>query len=566
MRNDDLGIDDVLDRGFTQHGEPSHEQMAADLARIRERIDPAVTRRPVGLSTEGRQTRSGRVRLLALAAAVAVMAAAIGTAILWRPDAALYRIVEGDVRVGDPPSLLPPSRYALRRTSRSFGGTGTIRSNGGGGAVLALADGSRVEMRTHTELSLDRAGDGLRIHLNAGGVIVNAAKQRTGHLYVHTKDMTVSVVGTVFVVNADEDGSRVAVVEGEVRVQQGATETRLLPGEQVTSNPSVNAPSVTQAIAWSRNAPALEALLQQSAVVPPVVAAQNSAAPRFEVESIRLRPATRGGGRGDSPFQSGFPPACGATLQIDPRRFQATNITVYELMTLAYDKDCQLAEEHPEVAGLTGGPDWIRSARFDVEALRAEDRSDYTTRVLGGGMPEFTPGPKLRRLLQNLLARRFGLVMRHETKETVIYELRVASAGPKLTASKESEGGQTYMGVGLYDAIRNGISDKPAYAGVIVGAISGRRVSMTDLAERLARMTARPVFDRTGVEGEFTFEFFFAPAQFRAWRRNPADTRPQLPGPSLFTVLEEELGLRLEESKQQVDLLVIEHVDRPSEN
>ena len=553
MRKRDLRIDDVLDRGFTQHGEPSHEQMAADLARVRERLDPTVARVPVP-SALRRKPHTPRLvasafrrKAVQLATAVLVMAAAVGTAILWRADdTALYRIVEGDVRVGQ-----------------------TIRSNGGGGAVLELADTSRIEMRSHTELSLDRADDGLRIRLNAGGIIVNAAKQRTGHLYVQTRDMTVSVVGTVFVVNADEEGSRVAVIEGEVRVQQGATETKLRPGERVASSPKVETFSVASELAWSRRAESwLSLLQQQSAAVSNSVATQKpEARVEFEVESIRPRPAAAGGGgRGSGVLPNGFPPACGASLKIDPRRFLATNITAFELITLAYDKDCQFAEEHPEAAGVTGGPDWIRSARFDVEALRFEDRSDYTTRVLAGGMSEFTPGPKLRRLLQTLLAQRFGLVMRHEMKETAIYELRVANTGPKLTPSKESEGGQTYLGVGLYDAIRNGISDKPAYAGLIVGAISGRRLSMTELAERLARMTTRPVFDRTGVEGEFTFEFFFAPAQFRAWRRNPADPRPQLPSPSLFTALEEELGLRLEESKQQVEFLVVERVDRPTEN
>ena len=90
--------------------------------------------------------------------------------------------------------------------------------------VYELVDGSRVEMRPGTELSFERAGDGLRILLKHGGIIVNAAKQRSGHLYVETKDVTVSVIGTVFLVNAGENGSRVAVIEGEVRVQQGRTE------------------------------------------------------------------------------------------------------------------------------------------------------------------------------------------------------------------------------------------------------------------------------------------------------------------------------------------------------
>src|SRR6185436_7638219 len=74
----------------------------------------------------------------------------------------------------------------------------TVRTSGAAGSVLALADGSRVEMRSHSELSLERADDGIRIRLRSGSIIVNAAKQPSGHLYVQTKDVTVSVVGTVF--------------------------------------------------------------------------------------------------------------------------------------------------------------------------------------------------------------------------------------------------------------------------------------------------------------------------------------------------------------------------------
>src|SRR5262249_33890083 len=79
-----------------------------------------------------------------------------------------------------------------------------------GGATLKLIDGSLVEMRAYSELSLERADDGVRIRLKKGGVIVNAAKQGAGHLYVRTKDVDVSVVGTVFFVSAEETGSSVA--------------------------------------------------------------------------------------------------------------------------------------------------------------------------------------------------------------------------------------------------------------------------------------------------------------------------------------------------------------------
>ncbi len=221
----------------------------------------------------------------------------------------------------------------------------TVRSNGGAGAVLALLDGSRVEMCSNSELAVERAPDGLRIRLDRGGIIVNAAKQRTGHLYVQTKDMTVSVVGTVFLVNAGEDGSRVAVIEGEVRVQQGVTGTKLTPGEQIATGQMVQSPPVKEAIAWSRNAAALIRLLQQSAVVPaspapavvtPETAPQTPAdvRPAFEAISIRQSNQPRGGGRGSLPADVG----CGdpSSFQLDPRRLAINGASLNYLVVLAY--------------------------------------------------------------------------------------------------------------------------------------------------------------------------------------------------------------------------------------
>ncbi|MGH9240723.1 MAG: TIGR03435 family protein [Vicinamibacterales bacterium] len=541
MNSTDNDHRDIVDDHLGLFRSPPAEEMAQAEVRVLWRLRSEAPHAAAPTRSSHTFHRSWRFALAGAAAAV-VFAIAVG-----RPTHdVLFRVVEGDVHQAD-----------------------TLRSNGGGGAVLELADGSRVEMRSGSELSLARAADGLRILLNSGGIIVNAAKQRTGHLYVETRDVTVSVTGTVFLVNAEKQGSRVAVIEGEVRVRQGTNEKRLLPGDQVTSSPAMAAPPVRQVIAWSRNAATLDALLPPSAAVSPAVAVQNNAGPHFEVESIRPRPVSPGLGRSGSPYVSGLPPACGASLRIDPRRFAATNITVFELIAIAYEKDCLFAEESTgtAVGGVIGGPEWIRSARYDVEALRPEDPSDYTTRAYGGGGHQFTPGPKLRRMVQSMLAERFGLTMQRETREMAVYELVVARTGLKLPPQNDSKGFTSYVGgAGLYEAIKNSINPKPEYSGLIVGAISATGASMTDLAQQLTRLTGRHVLNRTGVEGVFTYEFFFAPAQWRSWKRDPAETRPHLTNPSLFMVLEEELGLRLEEVRRPIEVLTIERVERPTEN
>jgi ferric-dicitrate binding protein FerR (iron transport regulator) len=118
---------------------------------------------------------------------------------------------------------------------------------GNGERVIVLADGSRVEQLRDSELSMQEATDGIRIHLNRGGVIVTASKQHAGrHLVVQTKDVTVSVAGTTFSVNAEEGGSRVAVYEGEVRIQQGSIEKKLGAGERWRSEPSTQMASLQQ--------------------------------------------------------------------------------------------------------------------------------------------------------------------------------------------------------------------------------------------------------------------------------------------------------------------------------
>jgi hypothetical protein len=135
-----------------------------------------------------------------------------------------------------------------------------------GGAVLTLADGSEVEMQAKSELSLQHADDGIRVDLGQGAVIVKAANQvENRRLYVTTKDITVSVVGTVFLVNAEPAGSRVAVLEGEVRVQRGTSERKLQPGEQVSTNPRMQFLSLSEEISWSEDAEAHLTLLLRSA-------------------------------------------------------------------------------------------------------------------------------------------------------------------------------------------------------------------------------------------------------------------------------------------------------------
>ena len=116
---------------------------------------------------------------------------------------------------------------------------GEVVQAGAAGGSINLRDGSQIDMSPGAALSVVHVPDGLRVRLSTGTVLVTAAEQGDGHLYVETKDCLISVVGTVFAVNAEESGSRVSVLEGEVHVQRGDETRTLLAGQQVSTSPQL---------------------------------------------------------------------------------------------------------------------------------------------------------------------------------------------------------------------------------------------------------------------------------------------------------------------------------------
>jgi hypothetical protein len=118
--------------------------------------------------------------------------------------------------------------------------SGRVLRAGEHGGLLTLGDGSQVEMSPMAELSVARVSDDLRVRLASGTVLITAAKQKEGHhLYVETKDCLISVIGTVFQVNAEESGSRISVIEGEVHVQRGEISRTLVAGQQASTSPEL---------------------------------------------------------------------------------------------------------------------------------------------------------------------------------------------------------------------------------------------------------------------------------------------------------------------------------------
>jgi uncharacterized protein (TIGR03435 family) len=186
---------------------------------------------------------------------------------------------------------------------------------------------------------------------------------------------------------------------------------------------------------------------------------------------------------------------------------------------------------------VTGGPDWVRSERFDIEA-KAPSESKAT-------------GKDLYQMLQNLLSNRFKLKLRRESKEISGYGLVLARSGPRLVASRNT-------------SVQPSVSARPG-PGVVT--LIGQNASMGNLAGSLSLFGIGSVADKTELREAYDFELTFA---MEPGMQSPKSSgTPQIvpgSGPSLFTAIEEQLGLRLTPQKLNVEYLVIESVERPSAN
>ena len=129
-----------------------------------------------------------------------------------------------------------------------------VRTAKDGHAVVRLGDGSLIEMKDRSELYLTKTGKGTTIHLDRGSIVVEAAKQKDGQLFVDSGDSLVSVTGTTFSVNSGTKGSRISVIEGQVNLNHAGSDRVLRPGEQATTNPSISIIPVKDEVSWSRNA------------------------------------------------------------------------------------------------------------------------------------------------------------------------------------------------------------------------------------------------------------------------------------------------------------------------
>lgn len=240
-----------------------------------------------------------------------------------------------------------------------------------------------------------------------------------------------------------------------------------------------------------------------------------------------------------------------ARLQVTGSRVAASITTVYGLTAVAYNpwKDpsggCALARMSDLISG---GPDWIKSERFAVDAVIPGGMGPYSAAQFWAG-----EAPDLQRMLQSLLLERFQLVLHREKKDVPVYvltlEQNLATAQSRIAASAAAAGGiPARFGEGIFTGFRSETNGN-RYA-----SVAFRKQAMSRLAQRLASAATiqRPVVDKTGLAGEFDFVL-------------ECDDNA-LARPTVFGALPEQLGLRLQPSTAPMDVLVIERVDRPSPN
>jgi len=212
---------------------------------------------------------------------------------------------------------------------------------------------------------------------------------------------------------------------------------------------------------------------------------------------------------------------------------------------------------------ISGAPNWVNSDRYDIEAKMDGATADEV-RKLSGEQNQSTR----EHMLQALLVDRFKLTLHRETRELPLYSLVVAKNGSKLQESKPGEPDKRGFKTPDGHPMAQG-----HFFRMGMGQLDGHSIGTGDIARVLAQQLGRKVVDNTGLTANYDFTLKWTPEEgqgpaFREPEAGPGAGSTPAPetGPSIFTALQEQLGLKLESQKGPVEILVIDHVEKPSEN
>lgn len=215
-------------------------------------------------------------------------------------------------------------------------------------------------------------------------------------------------------------------------------------------------------------------------------------------------------------------------------QFRAKNYSVNGLIAAAYDLNPK---------AISGGPSWIQSERYEVTAVTPGDlRPTYADQM---------------RMLRKMLANRFQLTFHHEMKEFAAYELTVGKDGPKFKPTQMQPDEDPNVTSTIFPGKDNTID----YA-----KLPARNVTMGNFASVLQRaIVDRPVVDHTGLSGRYDFDLEWTPDSSNFGGKLPPGA-PDSGKPGLFTAMLEQLGLKFAPARLPVETLVIDRIERPTEN
>jgi uncharacterized protein (TIGR03435 family) len=251
------------------------------------------------------------------------------------------------------------------------------------------------------------------------------------------------------------------------------------------------------------------------AIKPPPKPMKEDANPSFDVSTIK-------------PNDSGATSIQGLTM--NGRNFATRASSLADLIGFAYEVQAKQ---------IVGGPDWLEKDRYDIAAVPDQE-----------GAPNVQ---QLRLMLQKLLASRFNLKFHHDQRELSAYVLTVGKNGQKLNPT-QLKGSLPGMGM------------RPGPTGLTMVMANARLADFTGFLQMI--VLDRPVVDRTGITGRFDYNVTFTPddSEFNGHPPKLPQTETSDSAPNLFAAIQEQLGLKLDAQKTAVDVIAIDHVEKPSAN
>jgi uncharacterized protein (TIGR03435 family) len=262
----------------------------------------------------------------------------------------------------------------------------------------------------------------------------------------------------------------------------------------------------------------------------------------FEETSVRRSKAIAGGGERGQGDSVAVIKGCTNPPRIDPQQFVAINTTLYNLIGFATGYGCSYVTS---VDLVVGGPGWIKSDLYDIRGLIPQVYSR-----------DSLPLPEIRAMVLALLEDRFKLVMRREMQQRSFYELKLGNGPPRLTPWKEGDrvevNGEPVTTITGVAQSQLGILWVPDPVAGESFRLVGRNVSIGEFTGWIARAINAPVVDRTDLKGKFRMDVEYS---------KDGVARPLLPA-----AIRDQLGLRLDNTKGPIEVFVIDHVDRPTEN